>query len=162
MARELKRQRALAQRGAGNFDAALEQFTQLLTAKAGDLSTQLDAAMTLQEKAASKNDAKGFASAILGTQPVADPKTKRKQNAIWGWRKLVLATRSNDKFADAFYQSLYHMIEARYEMGRINQSEKGIGKALAELDNWQQRKPNFDNGPWKLKFDQLRKRIQKQ
>lgn len=162
MAREMKRQRALAQRGAGNFDAALEQFTQLLTAKSGDLSMQLDAAMTLQQQAAAKQDAKGFATAILGTNPVVDPKSKRKQNAIWGWRKLVLATRGKEKFADAFYQSLYHMIEARYEMGRVNQSAEGIEKALVELDNWQQRSPNFDNGPWKLKFGQLKQRIQKQ
>ena len=162
MAREIKRQRALAQRGAGNFDTALEQLTQLLTAKSGDLNIQLDAAMTLQQQAAATNDAKGFASAILGASPVVDSKSKRKQNAIWGWRKLVLATRGKAKFADAFYQSLYHMIEARYEMGRINQSADGIGKALAELNNWQQRTPDFDNGPWKLKFDQLRQRIQKQ
>ena len=162
MARELKRQRALAQRGAGAFDAAINQFTQLLSEKAGDLSTQLDAAMTLQQKGAAQNDAKSFAAAILGASPIADAKTKRKQNAIWGWRKLVLATRGKDQFASAFYQSLYHMIEARYEIGRINQSAEGVKKALAELDNWQKRNPNFDNGPWKLKFDQLRKRIEKQ
>ena len=162
MARELKRQRALAERGAGNFDAALQQFAQLLTAKAGDLSTQLDAAMTLQQKAVAKQDVKGFASAILGTSPVVNAKTKRKQNAIWGWRKLVLATRGKDQFTSAFHQSLYHMIEARFEMGRINQSAEGVKKALAELDNWQKRNPNFDNGHWQQKFIQLRQRIQKQ
>jgi len=162
MNREIKRQRALAQRGAGNFDAALQQFTQLLTAKAGDLNIQLDAALTLQQQAAAQKDVNGFATSILGSTPVADPKTKRKQNVIWGWRKLVQITRGKSQFQDAFYQSLYRMIEARFEMGRINQSSEGIGKALKELDNWQQRNPNFDNGTWKQKFAQLRQRIQKQ
>ena len=162
MTRELKRQRALAQRGAGKFDAALQQFTELLTAKAGDLSTQLDAAMTLQQQAAAEKNAKGFATAILGSAPVADPKTKRKRNAIWGWRKLVQVTRGKSQFQDAFYQSLYHMIEARYEMGRLNQSADGTAKALKELDNWQQRNPDFDNGIWKQKFALLRQQIKKQ
>ena len=162
MTRELNRQRALAQRGAGNFDAALQQFTQLLTEKAGDLNMQLDAAMTLQQQAASKKNVRGFATAILGTAPVADPKTKRKRNAIWGWRKLVQITRGKSQFQNAFYQSLYHMIEARYEMGRLDQSADGTAKALKELDNWQQRDPDFDNGTWKQKFAQLRQRLQKQ
>ena len=162
MTRELNRQRALAQRGAGNFDAALQQFTQLLTSKANDLNMQLDAAMTLQQQAAANENVKGFAKAILGAAPVADPKTKRKRNAIWGWRKLVQITRGKSQFQNAFYRSLYHMIEARHEMGRIEQSAEVTAKALKELDNWQQRDPDFDNGIWKQKFAQLRQRIQKQ
>ena len=162
MTRELKRQRALAQRGAGNFDAALEQFTQLLTDQAGDLNIQVDAAMTLQQKAAAQENASAFATAILGSSPVADPKTKRKRNAIWGWKKLVQVTRGKAQFQNAFYQSLYHMIEARFQMGRVNKSADGIGKALKQLDDWQKRDPDFDNGIWKQKFAQLRQRIQKQ
>ena len=162
MTRELKRQRALAQRGAGNFDAALEQFTQLLTDQVGDLNIQLDAAMTLQQKAAAQQDASTFATAILGSNPVPDPKTKRRRNAIWGWKKLVQVTRGQAQFKNAFYQSLYHMIEARFQMGRVNKSADGVGKALKQLDDWQKRDPDFDNGIWKQKFAQLRQRIQKQ
>ena len=116
----------------------------------------------MQQKAAAGEDAKGFATAILGSTPVTNPKTKRKSNAIWGWRKLVKVTRGKSQFQDAFYQSLYHMIEARFQMGRIKQSADGVGKALKELDNWQQRDPDFDNGVRKQKFDQLRQQLNQQ
>ena len=118
--------------------------------------------MTLQQKAAAQQDASTFATAILGSNPVPDPKTKRRRNAIWGWKKLVQVTRGQAQFKNAFYQSLYHMIEARFQMGRVNKSADGVGKALKQLDDWQKRDPDFDNGIWKQKFAQLRQRIQKQ
>jgi hypothetical protein len=160
LTRELKRQRALAELGAGNLDDAVEQFGALLTERAGDLTTQMDAALALQLRGRATGQATDFAKAITGTAPVVDPKTNRRRNAIWGWRKLVQATRGNKQFVDAFHQCLYHMIECRYELGKANDSPDGMQKALAELNNWQQRTADFGGTQWKAKFADLKKRIQ--
>ncbi len=160
LTRELNRQRALAQLGGGNFDAAIEQFATLLAEQPSNLAMQMDAAFALQLKGRSTNQPADFAAAITGTSPVVDPKTKRRRNAIWGWRKLVKATRGNKKLANAFYECLYRMIECRYELAVADNSTDGVQTALAELNNWQKRIPNLGGTAWKPKFDDLKKRIE--
>ncbi len=61
MTMELKRQRALAQRGAGNFEGAVEQFTEILKQNSKSLQLQINAAETLQSWAKASQRAKLYA-----------------------------------------------------------------------------------------------------
>jgi len=92
--RELKRQRALAQRGAGQYGKAVTTFTTLLK-ESKSLPMQLDAAATLQQWGKSQGLPKKLVQAVKGTGKFVDPKTKRQTNAIWGWNKIMRLTQSN-------------------------------------------------------------------
>ena len=156
---ELRRQRALANRGTGNYEQAVEQFTEILKENQLRLGVQLDAAETLQAWAKATKRANGYIEAMMGREPVVDKKTRRKSNVIWGWRNLVRRTRNQPQYADQFYQSLYRLIEARLEYGLLAESEKAIAAAQKELDNARQRDPALGGETWKPKFDALEKRI---
>ncbi len=159
MNRELKRQRALAQRGSGSFEDAVNQFIEILRDNPLSLADQIYAAETLQMWAKSANRSQGYAEAMMGVEKVTDPKTKRTSNLVWGWRKLVQATRSNPKFIDTYYQSLYNLTECRFEYGVLENSDKAIESSLKEIENAEKRDAKLGSPQWKQKFDKLKLRI---
>lgn len=160
MSMELKRQRALAERGRGKFEAAVDQFAEILAESSSSLTVQLDAAETLQAWAKSTSRPKGYVEAIKGAKAVKDPKTKRMKKLIWGWERIAKATRSNIKFRTTFYKSLYHIAECRMEYGLLEDNQKAIVSAGNEIANERRRDPTFNgNAQWKAKFEALEVRI---
>lgn len=157
---ELKRQRALAQRGAGDFPAALEQLAGLLKESPNRLNVQLDAARTLQEWGRSTGDAEKFAEAMMGSEKVRDPESGRMVNAIWGWRKIFTVTRNREEFIDQYYTALYYLIESRFEYGVLKPSAKAIQSAQVELQNARRRDPDLGGAGWTNRFTELEKRIE--
>jgi tetratricopeptide (TPR) repeat protein len=157
---ELKRQRALAKRGSGDFDGAVKQFVEILRSSGPALNLQLDATETLQMRAKAQKRPKGYVEAIKGAEPVKDPKTKRTTKLIWGWEKIAGATRKIEKFRTTYYRALYHVVECRYEYGVLEKQQSAINSALKEISNQRKRDATFSgNAEWKAKFDELEKRI---
>ncbi|MFT7633392.1 MAG: tetratricopeptide (TPR) repeat protein [Mariniblastus sp.] len=160
MLTELNRQRALAQRGSGEFEQSIQQFVKILEASPNSLSIQLDAAETLQRWGQVTKSSKQYVRATKGTQSFKDPKTKRTKNLIWGWEKIALATRSNSKFRSTFYNALYHVAECRLEYGLITEDKKAVESASREVEKERKRDPSFNgSAEWKAKFNSLDKRI---
>lgn len=159
LTRELQRQRALAQRGSGNFEAAIDQFVAILEKKEMDLNVQMDAMETLQAWGKSTGSSLYYQQAMMGTRSVVDPKTKRKKNLIWGWQKMFTATRGNEKFVDAFYQSLYRLVECRLEWGLIEKNQKAIDNALLQIENAEKHDSALGGPVWKQKLEDLKARI---
>lgn len=160
MTMELKRQRALAQRGAGNYEAALDQFTEILKQNSKSLQIQIDAAEALQSWAKVSKRARLYGEAMMGSRKFTNPTTKRDSNLIWGWRKMVQATRSNPKFKDTYFKALYHLIECRLEYGVLEESDKAIKSSLKELTNAEKRHPELGGPARKQRFMELKQRIQ--
>lgn len=156
---ELNRQRAMAMRGLGQYEEALAALTEILKEKQTNLTVQLDAAETLQQWGKSAKRSRAYGEAMMGTAKERDPKTKRQVNLVWGWRKLVQALRDNPQFQDAYYQSLYGLIESRLEYGKLENSEKAIDSALKELTNAQKRHPEMGGAKWQGQFTDLQQRI---
>ncbi|MEM9940115.1 MAG: hypothetical protein AAF939_00915 [Planctomycetota bacterium] len=157
---ELKRQRALALRGTGDFEGALEQFVAIIQSTGPAINLQIDATETVQMAAKAAKRPKGYVEAIKGAKPVKDPKTKRTKKLIWGWEKLFLATRGKEKFQNTYFQALYHIVECRLEYGILLKNTKAIKSAGKEIENQRERDPTFaGSAEWKKKFDDLEKRI---
>jgi hypothetical protein len=95
----------------------------------------------------------------MGTERRTDPKTKRSQNVIWGWRQLVLATRTSDEYKLDFYAALYRMSEARMEYGQLQKSKTSFETALKEIESARTRDPQMGGADWKAKFDELEKKL---
>ena len=159
--RELKRQRALAQRGQGDYEKAVDQFAAILkTTRAFDI--QIDAASTLQQWGKSAELAKPLVQAVNGTGIFTDPKTKRNANAIWGWKKIMRAAQGDKKkYREQYYLALYSIVEAKFESSRYLKKPSGYDGAIRMISKERQRDPNFlGSKEWKTKFSDLEKKIQ--
>ena len=160
MLSELKRQRALAQRGSGSFEASVQQFVEILRESPNSLAVQIDAAKTLQQWGKVNGGPIRYKEAVKGAEPYKDPKTKRSRNLIWGWEKLALATRGKEGLRPTFNESLFHLIESRMEYGVMTKSQKAIDSAGREIQKERKRDSTFGGSPeWKSKFDALEKRV---
>jgi hypothetical protein len=122
------------------------------------LNLQLDAAETLQAWGKDTRRSEALVQALMGTEPVKG-KNNRATNLIWGWEKLVLALKDNPNYAGAYYQSLYGLIEARFEYGMIKNNDKAKTAALKVLDNARARDSQLGGNQWKPKFDALESKI---
>jgi hypothetical protein len=123
------------------------------------LPAQLDAAETLQMQGVALKSARTVGLAMMGTEAQTDPKTKRKSNAVWGWRQLVLVTRGKPEFAAVHARSLYGLVASRLEYGLLEPSAEAIQSAKTELDNFRAREPELGGPEWKAKFEALELRI---
>ncbi len=161
MVAELKRQRALASRRSGNFESAMNEFLEILKASPNSLNVQIDSAETLQMWAKVGKNQKRYIEAVKGRDPYKNPKTKRTQKRVWGWEKIALATRSNEKFRSTFYNALYHVVECRLEYGILAGNQAAIKAAGSEIAKERKRDETFSGSElWKQKFSELEARVQ--
>ena len=158
--RELQRQQALAQRGADQYEKAVATFTSLLKKNSRSLPLQLDAAATLQQWGKSVGLSQQLVQAVNGTGQFEDPETKRRTNAIWGWKKIKRMTQSNKaRFREQYFTASYGIAEAIYELGKA-QGKDAKKKALRQITKERKQTPNFLGSEiWKDKFSNLEKRI---
>ena len=156
---ELERQRALAQRGSGQYEKAVASFTSLLK-KSKSLATQVDAAATLQQWGKSQGLSKQLTQAVNGTGPFVDPKTKRRTNAIWGWNKIMRLTQgAKPKYREQYFTAAYGIAEAIYDQGKA-QKKDNSKRALDRIKEERKKTPNFlGSKVWKAKFLNLENRI---
>src|SRR5690606_38552409 len=88
---EIQRQKALAKRGLGSFQTAIEIFADILEKNQSNVRVQIDAATTYQMWGSQKQVADYYVRAMMGGEVRKDPKTNRNKNVIWGWRTLCQA-----------------------------------------------------------------------
>ncbi len=149
----------LAHRGAGNWDQAIKSLADLLAERPTLLIAQMDAAETLQIQGQKTKSADALGRAMMGTEKRPDAKTGRQQNAIWGWRQLVMATRNKEQFAEVYSRCLFGLIESRLEYGILKPSPEAVDAALTELANWRRADPETGGPKWKPRVDALEQRI---
>lgn len=158
---ELTRQQAIALRGQGQLDQALELFVELLKAKPTLVNVQIDAARTLQLRGDQKDDPGSFAAAVAGSNKEKLPNASRESNVVWGWRQIALATKGKESFNDAYFEALYNMAYCRLRYGEILNRNDAKESALTEIKNQQRLFPEMGGPIWKPKFIELAARIQK-
>ena len=72
-----------------------------------------------------------------------------------------MATRSNEKFRNTFYNALYHVVECRFEYGVLADNPSAIKAAGSEIEKERKRDATFSgNEMWKQKFSELEARVQ--
>ena len=155
---ELRRQQALAQRGAGQYAKAVDTFASMLK-QSKSLPMQLDAAATLQQWGKT-GLSQQLAQAVNGAGAFVDPKTKKRTNAIWGWNKIMRLTQSNKpKYREQYFTAAYGIAEAIYEQGKA-QKKDAKKRALDRIKKERAKTPDFlGSKVWKQKFLDLENRI---
>jgi len=160
MVLQLKRQRALSERGAQNYEKAVDQLSEILKVKTSAIDIQIDACETLQQWGKTSKLAKAYIEATKGARSVKDPKTNRNKKLIMGWENIAKATRKNEKFRDTYYRALYGVAECRMEFGILQNNKGAIQAGGKEISRERERDPTFSGKPeWKKKFAELEARI---
>ena len=154
-----QQQLALAQRGSGDYEAAVTNFEKILE-KSNGLNIQMDAARTLYIWGVESKNKDALTKAINGRGDYRDPKTKKNRKRIWGWKTLVSLTRGKEKFTEQFRECLYYSVLTRYQYGKIFNNSKAINSARKDLQKALKRFDNLREGQWKNKFDQLLKDLE--
>ena len=126
------------------------------------LTQQIEAAKTLHLWGLKESNKEKLIMAMMGTMKVDNPKTNRKSNLIWGWRRLVEYTRGKEAAQDAFRECVFHSIQCRFRYGKLDKTKKGpeaINSAKKELEKKLNRYDFLKQGAWAAKFDNLLKEI---
>jgi len=156
---ELSRQRALALRGAGQYEKSIETFVEILKRNPKTLAIQLDAAATLQQWGKSESLSAKFSLAVSGTGRYTGA-NGRPTNAIWGWNRIMRSTQGDKmRFREQYYTAAYGIAEAIYEQGRVKQRDTSAS-ALTRITNEKTASSDFlGSEVWEKKFSDLEKRI---
>ena len=149
---KLRRQRALALRGSGNYKGSVDTLIDMLKQKSA-LNLQMDAAETLQMWGKAKSDKGAYGKALVGTGQYKDG--KKVKNAVWGWRKLEKLTRGKPKLNEIYREALYGSMKTQFEYSVLIKKKEGIQSALNFLEKSLKRFKFLKAGPWTKKFDDL-------
>jgi tetratricopeptide (TPR) repeat protein len=151
-------------RGLGQYQPALDMFSEVLSQKEASLAVQRVAALTYQERG-QKEDASYFENAIRGGIKLKST----GQNRIWGWIKISnvahRASKTNESFKDAFFEARYNIGLCRYlaAMKKTGEArQKDLTTASQGLQSMLQLYPGLGGERWKPQFEKLMKDIERE
>lgn len=151
-------------RALGQYQLALDTFSEILKDREMSLEVQRLAALTYQDRG-QREDPSFFENAIRGG--IKLPSTG--QNRIWGWLKIssvaARASRTNPTFRDAFFEARYNIGRCRYlaAMKKTGDArKKDLTTADEGVQSFVQQYPDMGGEKWKPKFEQLMKEIHAQ
>ena len=149
---KLRQQRALAQRGSGDYESAVKTLIEMLKGKSA-INLQIDAAETLQMWGKAQSNKDAYGKALIGTGKYKDG--KKVKNAVWGWRKLEQLTRGKPKLNDIYRKALYGSMRTQFEYSVLIKKKQGVKTALSFLEKSLNKFKFLKAGPWAKKFDDL-------
>ncbi|HMO12878.1 MAG TPA: hypothetical protein PKD64_03625 [Pirellulaceae bacterium] len=160
MNRTMLRRKAIAYRGMGEFEQAINMFEKIFndTQNIQFIDLQIDAATTFQEWGVAKKNDKALLQAVSGGIPVRDSQSGRQRNGAIGWKQIATITQRNRDKGDAqrqlYYQAIFHFAQCKYEYAKLTSNGDVMKSAMEEVTNFLQRESQVDS-QWKSKFDSL-------
>ncbi|MEC7444860.1 MAG: hypothetical protein VX500_00980 [Planctomycetota bacterium] len=162
LARRAKVQQARVKKNLGLYPDAIRMFAEILSANPNFVTVQVDAADTYHQWGRAERSTSKIASALAGGEPFQNPKTKREENAIWGWGKLAQVTARDSKFRDIFLQARFNLAYGRMEYALLKKSDDQLARAKRDILATAQIVPDYGSKSWKAKYDALMKALQKE
>ena len=149
-------------RGLGEFQQALDIYSEVLKEKESSLAVQRAAALAYQKRGQAQ-DAQWLERAIHGGYQLRST----GENRIWGWLKLAQvadkAARSDPKYRDTFFEARFNMARCRYLIA-MQQSEgsrkQDLAQAKQSIQSVARLYPEMGGPRWRGEFDALMKQIQ--
>ena len=149
-------------RALGEYQKALDTFSDILKDKEASLTVQRAAAYTYQQRG-QLEDSKWFERAIHGGYTLKSS----GQNRIWGWLRIsqvaARAARSDEKYRDTFYEARFNMARCRYLAAmKSNGTSRAdsLSKAQQSIQSLARLYPDLGGDTWRGQFQALLKQIQ--
>ena len=140
----------------GEYQKALDAFSEVLAEQESQLTVQQAAARTYQRWGEAGGGVKKLERAIYGGYQVR----ATGKNRIWGWLKLALvaerASRSDPKYADVFFEARLEAARARYLIGTKTEGadrEKNFATAKQSIRSMLQLYPELGGERWRGEFE---------
>jgi tetratricopeptide (TPR) repeat protein len=150
-------------RALGQYQHALDTFSDILSGREASLAVQRAAAYAYQERG-QVEEPEWFERAIHGGYQLRST----GQNRIWGWLKIshvaARAMRADDKYRDAFYEARANIARCRYmaAMKRAGADrQRDLARAKQGIQSLAQLYPDLGGERWQGEFDTLLRDIQK-
>jgi len=147
----------------GEYQKALDAFSNVLAGQEAQLTVQQAAARTYQRWGQTGGGVKKLERAIYGGYQLRST----GKNRIWGWLKLALvaerAARSDPKYQDVFFESRLEAARCRYLIGTKTQGaerEKNLTTAKQSIRSMLQLYPDLGGERWRAGYENLLKQIQ--
>lgn len=148
----------------GEFQKALDAFSNVLAEQESQLTVQAAAARTYQRWGETGGGVKKLERAMFGGYLLRST----NKNRIWGWLKLSQvaehAGRSDAKFQDLFFEARLEAARCRYLIGTKTQGaerEKNFTTAKQSIRSMLQLYPELGGERWRDEYESLLKQIQK-
>jgi hypothetical protein len=148
----------------GEYQKALDAFSEVLAEQESQLTVQQAAARTYQRWGESGGGVKKLERAIYGGYQVR----ATGKNRFWGWLKLALvserAMRSDPKYTDVFFEARLEAARSRYLIGTMagdDERAKNLGTAKQSIRSMLQLYPELGGPRWHAEYEKLLKLIQK-
>jgi tetratricopeptide (TPR) repeat protein len=149
-------------RALGEYQKALDTFSDVLKDKEASLTVQRAAAYTYQQRG-QLEDPKWFERAIHGGYALKST----GQNRIWGWLRIsqvaARAIRSDEKYRDTFYEARLNIARCRYLAAMKSSGAaraENLSKARQSIQSLAQLSPDLGGETWRGQFQELLKQIQ--
>jgi tetratricopeptide (TPR) repeat protein len=146
----------------GEFERALDTYSEVLREKESSLAVQRGAALAYQQRGGAEG-AEWYERAIHGGYQVR----ATGENRIWGWLKLAQvagrAARSEAKYRDAFFEARFNMARCRYLYAMQQEAagrQQNLAQAKLSIHSVARLYPELGGPKWKGEFDALLKQIQ--
>jgi hypothetical protein len=148
-------------RGLGEYQTALDTYSEVLRDKESSLAVQRAAALAFQQRG-QVEDAQWLERAIYGGYQLRST----GENRVWGWLKLAQvadrAARSDAKYRDAFFEARFHMARCRYLIAmqqRDAARNEDLALAKQSIQSVARLYPDFGSPRWRADFDGLLRQI---
>lgn len=153
---------AQCERQLGEYDAATETLTQMLSNGPALLEVQQTAAQTLQDWGVATDSVERLEEAIAGAKPASDGK-----NVLWGWSKIAaIAGRyagTDPKRRDLFFLAWRNVAASRYQAALLDAGagrQEQLRKAASTIRAVQRQNPELGGADSRQAFDALLREIQ--
>lgn len=155
---QIRLQRARVLRTLGQFDAAIEEYANILRKKNTALNVQIEAAETFQQQGTPETLRKAMGGAV------PEKVGRETKNLVWGWVRLNTITQNYiDRFGETYFLSRRKFNEARYELAlhestSAKEAETLLSKSLDDIRAMQARYPELEASE---PYEDLKAKIEK-
>jgi tetratricopeptide (TPR) repeat protein len=147
----------------GDYQKALNAFSQVLAEQESQISVQQAAARTYQQWGAAGGGTRKLERAIYGGYKLRST----GKNRIWGWLKLALvaeqASRTDPKYEDVFFEARLEAARSRYLIGAKSEGterQQSFATAKQSIRSMLQLYPKLGGERWRDQYEELLKQIQ--
>lgn len=149
----------------GEYQEALDAYSNVLAEQESQLSVQQAAARTYQAWGRAGGGVTKLERAIYGGYQLKST----GKNRIWGWLRLALvaerAARSDPKYEDVFFEARLEAARCRYLIGTkatdAADRQKDFGVAKQSIRSMLQLYPELGGERWREQYESLLKQVQK-
>ncbi len=144
---------ARACRGAGQFQVAIDQLTDILNQNPNIIECQVEAARTYEYWG--RTDPQYYQKAIDGSG---------EKGRIWGWNGLRRRLQNAEKFRPFFDEARYEVAECSYRLALSKNGDekiKSLGTVERLIQSFARLDPQLGGTAWREKYDQLLKDVQR-